>query len=242
MTLLATTPPPPLPSRPDLLIFDCDGVLIDSEALSARALIEELAVAGVRVDLGFVARHCIGRAFGAVVARVQSDFGVALPESFEAAYRARLLDAFARDLVAMAGVTETLDALKVPFCLATSSSPPRLAASLKLVGLDRVFEGRAFTASEVSRGKPAPDLFLHAAARMGADPARCAVLEDSAAGLAAAHAAGMQAWRFTGGSHFAQMQLELPDGLSPHRSFGSFAEMRCACPDLFTPASAGPRP
>ncbi|MGA0561415.1 HAD family hydrolase [Ancylobacter sp. VNQ12] len=223
--------------RPALIIFDCDGVLIDSEVLSAGALIGTLASHGVEVDLAFVARHFIGRSYSVIVSEVRARFGIALPESFEADYRARLIAAFEAGLAVMDGALETLAALDVPFCLATSSSPQRLAASLRITGLDGVFAGRAFTASEVARGKPAPDLFLHAAARMGADPKACVVIEDSGAGLLAGQAAGMEVWHFTGGSHFQVMELPLPEGLRPHRHFASFAELRAGRPDLF-PVSA----
>ncbi|WP_371345378.1 HAD-IA family hydrolase [Ancylobacter sp. IITR112] len=225
--------------RPALLIFDCDGVLIDSELLAARALIDALAGHGVAVDLGFVARHFIGRAQGAIRTEVTARFGVELPGDFEEAYRHRLLASFEAGLKPVAGAVEALAALDVPFCLATSSSPPRLAASLRLVGLERVFAGRAFTAAEVARGKPAPDLFLHAAARMGAAPASCVVVEDSAPGVMAGLAAGMEVWHFTGGGHFAAMDLPLPAGTLPHRHFDSFASLRAARADLFhAPAGA----
>ncbi|MCJ8142601.1 HAD-IA family hydrolase [Ancylobacter sp. A5.8] len=219
--------------RPALIIFDCDGVLIDSELLSAGALIDALAAHGVDVDLAFVARHFIGRAYATIPAEVRARFGIVLPESFEAEYRARLVAGFEAGLTVMDGAVETLAALDVPFCLATSSSPLRLAASLRIAGLEKTFAGRAFTASEVARGKPAPDLFLHAAARMGADPRGCVVIEDSGAGLQAAQAAGMQAWHFTGGSHCAVMELPLPEDVRPHRRFASFAELRATLPDLF---------
>lgn len=219
--------------RPALIIFDCDGVLIDSELLSASALVAVLAAHGVEVDLAFVARHFIGRAFAVVPVEVHARFGVALPESFEAEYRARLLADFEAGLKVMDGAVEVLAALDVPFCLATSSSPPRLAASLRITGLAETFAGRAFTASEVARGKPAPDLFLHAAARMGADPRGCVVIEDSGVGLQAGQAAGMEVWHFTGGGHFVVMEPPMPADVQPHRRFTSFAELRAARPDLF---------
>ncbi|GAB4064302.1 HAD family hydrolase [Ancylobacter sonchi] len=219
--------------RPGLIIFDCDGVLIDSEVLSARALIDELACHGVAVDMEFVARHFIGRAYQVILTEVREQFGVVLPASFEAEYRARLIAAFEGTLSPMPGAVETLEALDIPYCLATSSTPMRLAASLRIARLERFFAGRAFTASEVSRGKPAPDLFLHAATRMGAEPAACVVVEDSVAGLQAGVAAGMQVWHFTGGSHLALRAAVLPDDLRPERSFASFTELREALPDLF---------
>lgn len=225
--------------RPELIIFDCDGVLIDSEVLAASALIDALEAHGVGVDMDFVARHFIGRAYPVILTEVKARFGVELPAHFEELYRARLLAAFEAGLAAMAGAGEALDALRVPYCLATSSTPARLSASLRLTGLAGRFAGRAFTSAEVARGKPAPDLFLHAAARMGAAPADCVVVEDSAAGLAAGLAAGMEVWHFVGGGHFTVMDMPLPAGVTPHCRFASFADIRAARPDLFhAPAGA----
>ena len=221
---------------PELIIFDCDGVLIDSEVISARQLIAELKGYGVDMDMAFVSRHFLGRSYPVVLREVRERWGVALPDHFETDYRNRLLAAFARDLAAMPDVHEAVSALRLPYCLATSSSPERMRKSLAITGLSPLFEGRAFTASEVARGKPAPDLFLHAAARMGADPAACVVIEDSLNGVRAGLAAGMQVWRFTGGSHLAGLDLTPPDDAVPHATFTSFADLMAARPDLFAPA------
>lgn len=209
----------------DLVIFDCDGVLVDSEVISARMLIAELAGYGVPIDMAFVTRQFLGRSYPTVLREVRETFGVTLPDRFEADYRARLLASFQRDLVVMPGVRDAIATLTLPYCLATSSSPERLATSLTLVGLTAAFAGRAFTASEVARGKPAPDLFLHAAARMGADPARCLVIEDSLTGIRAGLAAGMQVWRFTGGSHLRGQDLTTPPDATPHDTFKDFATL-----------------
>ena len=209
----------------DLIIFDCDGVLIDSEVISARMLIAELAGYGVRIDMAFVTRQFLGRSYPTVLREVRDTFGVTLPDRFEADYRARLLTAFRNDLRVMPGVQAALGALTLPYCLATSSSPERLAISLDLTGLTGAFAARSFTASEVARGKPAPDLFLHAAARMGADPARCLVIEDSLTGIRAGIAAGMQVWRFTGGSHLRGLDLTPPADATPHLTFDDFARL-----------------
>lgn len=209
----------------DLVIFDCDGVLVDSEVISARMLIAELAGYGVPIDMAFVTRQFLGRSYPTVLREVRETFGVTLPDRFEADYRARLLASFQRDLVVMPGVRDAIATLTLPYCLATSSSPERLATSLTLVGLTAAFAGRAFTASEVARGKPAPDLFLHAAARMGADPARCLVIEDSLTGIRAGLAAGMQVWRFTGGSHLRGQDLTTPPDATPHDTFHDFATL-----------------
>jgi len=219
----------------ELVIFDCDGVLIDSEVISARMLIAELEGYGVTMDMAFVSRHFLGRSYPVVLAEVRNRWGVALPERFEADYRARLLAAFERDLRPMPGVVEVIAALARPYCLATSSSPERLRRSLEITGLTGLFAGCSFTASEVARGKPAPDLFLHAAARMGVAAERCLVIEDSLNGLRAGLAAGMEVWRFIGGSHMAGLDLTPPEDARPHVTIDRLAEFPLLRPDLFHP-------
>lgn len=219
----------------DLIIFDCDGVLIDSEVISARMLIAELAGLGVKVDLPYVSRHFLGRSYPTVMATIRKDFGLDLPAGFEDAYRARLLKAFERELTVMPHVTEVIDRLQLQFCVATSSSPRRAELSLRLVGLADRVGARLFTSSMVERGKPAPDLFLHVAAAMAVDPARCLVIEDSLTGVRAGLAAGMQVWRFTGGSHFRGMSIDTPDDARAHRQFDSFAQFF-----QIDPATTGP--
>ncbi len=140
----------------ELIIFDCDGVLIDSEVISARMLIDELKAYGVAMDRSFVSRHFLGRSYPVVLREVRERWGVALPDRFEADYRARLLDAFERELEVMPGAAETVRALGLRYCLATSSSPERLARSLELSGLAPLFDGLCFTASEVARASPRP--------------------------------------------------------------------------------------
>lgn len=218
--------------KTELVIFDCDGVLIDSEVISARMLIAELKGYGVDMDMTFVSRHFLGRSYPAVLKEVRERWGVALPERFEADYRARLLAAFEQDLRPMPGVKGVIGALGLPYCLATSSSPERLRRSLDITGLTPLFDGVSFTASEVTRGKPAPDLFLHAAARMGADPAGCLVIEDSLNGVRAGLAAGMEVWRFTGGSHLAGLDLTPPEDAVPRASFAVLTDLFLLRPAL----------
>lgn len=210
--------------RCELVIFDCDGVLIDSEVISARMLVAELKNHGVHVDLAYVVRHFLGRSYPVVLSQIKSDFGVALPDGFEADYRARLLRSFQSDLQIMPGVRDVIEALAVPFCLATSSSPARLEQSLQIVGLKDLFAGRTSTASEVARGKPAPDLFLHTAKKFGVAPARCLIIEDSRAGIRAGLAAEMEVWHFVGGSHFAGLDTTPDPAALAHRQFASFAD------------------
>ncbi|MCI5078586.1 HAD family hydrolase [Oricola sp.] len=185
----------------ELVIFDCDGVLIDSEVISARILIEQLGRVGVRVDFPYVQKHFLGRSWTKVAAEVRITYGLALDSDFEERYRSELLAAFETELDAVPGVADVIDALAVRSCVATSSSPTRARRSLALTGLADRFGDRLYTASQVSRGKPEPDLFLFTADQMGVDPRHCLVVEDSMPGVFAARAAGMDVWRFTGGSH-----------------------------------------
>ena len=219
----------------DLVIFDCDGVLIDSEVISARMLVEEVTKRGIDIDLDFVARHFLGRSYPVVLETIRREFGLDLPESFEADYRRRLLDAFEKDLVIMPGVRRVLAALRRPYCLATSSSAPRLRRSLEIVGLTEYFEGRTTTASEVQRGKPAPDLFLRAAGKMTAEPSRTLVIEDSANGVAAAQAAGMEVWHFVGGSHLKALSSTMAVKPPANRVFASFDDFFNLRPELREP-------
>lgn len=224
---------------PDLVIFDCDGVLVDSELISATMLIAALKPYGVDMGLDFVRQHFLGRSYPTVLAEVRANWGVELPERFEEEYRARLLAAFDRELRVMPGIEDVLRDLARPFCLATSSSPARVRRTLDMTGLARWFEGRVFTTSQVSRGKPAPDLFLYAADQLSVDPARCLVIEDSLPGVRAGRAAGMQVWRFTGGGHLRGVQEPDPGDAQAHSSFDSFADFFDLCPGLDARRRAG---
>jgi HAD superfamily hydrolase (TIGR01509 family) len=214
----------------DLVIFDCDGVLIDSEGLSAEVLISGLADLGVNVDFDYFCTNFVGRSFPTVARDIQTTFDLNLPEGFEQNYRRNLLAKFVDHLAPTRGVTEVLDALAVPCCVATSSSPARVSNSLNIVNLTGYFEARVFTASEVARGKPAPDLFLHAAAKMGVEPERCLVIEDSLPGVEAAVAAGMPVLRYTGGAHLAARVLKHADHV---RSFQNWGDLRSIAPAIF---------
>jgi HAD superfamily hydrolase (TIGR01509 family) len=216
----------------DLVIFDCDGVLIDSEIISARMLVAELARLGLTIDLPYVERHFLGRSYPVVMETIRREFGLDLPPDFEAQYREALLAAFQSELKVVPHVHDVLTRIGVPFCVATSSSPRRVEMSLKLVGLAPLVGDRLFTSTLVARGKPAPDLFLYAADKMGAAPDRTLVIEDSLTGLRASLAAGMTVWRFVGGSHLGPDAPEEPEDARPHRRLASFAEFFQIAPGL----------
>jgi len=192
----------PGPARFELIIFDCDGVLVDSETLSCACLMAQFAADGIVMDLDTVFEKFLGRSFAAVAAYYQAR-GRVMPADFAAQLRVRVRTAFAASLQTVAGVEEVLHNLTTQYCLASSSEPERVEFSLACTGLAAQFAGRVFTTSMVARGKPAPDLFLHAARVMHAAPARTLVVEDSISGVQAAKAAGMVAWGFVGASHYA---------------------------------------
>ena len=187
----------------DLVIFDCDGVLVDSETISASTLADNLARIGFPVDLNYVNEHYLGRSFAVIKADYVRRTGRPLPREFADAWYADLFAAFRQDLKPIAGIVDVLRRLAIPKCVASSSAPARLALSLEVTDLAPLCGADVFDASMVSRGKPAPDLFLYCARRMGAVPRRTLVVEDSVTGIAAAVAAGMTAWGFVGGSHYA---------------------------------------
>lgn len=213
----------------ELVIFDCDGVLIDSESLSGNILISALARLGLDVDFDYVCANFMGRSFATVAADIRNRFDVALPPTFEADYRARLLEQFEVSLRPIDGIFDVLDVLSVKCCVATSSSPVRVARSLTITNLADRFGANVFTASEVRNGKPAPDLFLHAAARMDVSPGAVLVIEDSVPGVAAAEAAGMDVLRFTGGSHLRGRNLKHPDHVT---TFDSWPQIFVLRPEL----------
>lgn len=200
-------PPPPDSSAPDLkrcfdlVIFDCDGVLVDSEVLSCQCLVELLRRHDVALDLETAFTHFLGRSTVAIVDHYLG-LGQSLPADFAAALQASIRSSFTRSLTATPNVEKLLSSLDIAYCLASSSDLERINFSLAIAGLRGLFEGRIFSAEMVPKGKPAPDLFLYAAARMGARPERTLVIEDSVSGVQAAKAAGMRVWGFVGGSHY----------------------------------------
>lgn len=187
--------------NPELVIFDCDGVLIDSEIIACRVDAEELTALGIPMTAEEAIRRFIGVSEKDLRVAVERDTGRRLPDDYEARIAMLVEAAMENELQAIPGVREIVARLSIPFCIASSSSPQKLKHTLTLTGLYDLFTPNIFSTTEVARGKPAPDLFLHAAARMGVEPARCLVVEDSTAGVRAARAAGMYPVGFVGGSH-----------------------------------------
>jgi HAD superfamily hydrolase (TIGR01509 family) len=185
----------------DLVIFDCDGVLIDSEKLVSRAHAEMLARCGYTITAEALQERFCGVSDAEMLARIARERGRALPVTYAEEVAARIARDYRASLAPIPGVRAALARLTLPVCVASSSLPAQLRLGLEVAGLLEFFEPHLFSATMVAHGKPAPDLFLYAAARMGAAPRRCLVVEDSMAGVTAARAAGMTALGFCGGSH-----------------------------------------
>jgi HAD superfamily hydrolase (TIGR01509 family) len=192
----------PLPIR--LVIFDCDGVLVDSEGIALEVLVEALAEKGISLTTEEAADRFLGRSLGSLTNVVRSEFGIDIDPPFLADMREVLYARFRAELKAISGVAAAIDRLKttgIACCVASSSQRERIELSLSVTGLFSRLTPHIFSATMVSKGKPAPDLFLHAAHHMRFAPSDCLVIEDSPAGIRAAQAAGMRVLAFTGGSH-----------------------------------------
>jgi HAD superfamily hydrolase (TIGR01509 family) len=197
-----------------LIIFDCDGVLVDSEILSQRVLLGMLKKLDVVVSEDYFLTNFLGFNFKHVTAKVFEDFSVKLTSEFRERYRAELINVFAVELQQTNDLEWMLSQLKIDSCVATSGSPEKVKHSLHYTKLEDYFAGKVFTSSEVKHGKPAPDLFLHAANSMGVAAKNCLVIEDSHAGVCAAQAANMNVIRYVGASHLNSKNIltQISDG------------------------------
>jgi HAD superfamily hydrolase (TIGR01509 family) len=210
--------------EPDLIIFDCDGVLVDSEVLSCSCLSKVLAGYGIDLGLDQALDLFLGRSVTAVVEHYEA-LGRSIPEQFSAELAAGVRAAFLSALRPIEGVNSVLEGLQIRHCVASSSNVDRVCLSLSLTGLAAHFDGRLYTSQMVERGKPAPDLFLYAAEKMQADPHHTLVIEDSVSGVRAAKAAGMTVWGFVGGSHYRLRDGEaMLHAAGADRVFGRMAD------------------
>ena len=197
-----------LAKGPELVIFDLDGVLIDSEALSCRAFVEVLPDYGMSCSFEQAVERFVGVHLSEIFDELAVEYGEPLPKAFHEDLDARVDWLFANELSAIAGAEAMLSSLGHASCLASNSAPDYIDRTLSQVGLDtHLPASRRFSASMVANPKPAPDVFLHAAETCGVAPADCIVVEDSEAGARAARAAGMTVLGFLGGGHIAD-----PDG------------------------------
>ena len=217
-----------LPAKFDLVIFDCDGVLVDSEVISCRAHAETLTRHGYPITPDQVFDRFLGRSMRKATLEIEAELGRPLPEDFQTQVYAEIFRLFAASLEATPHIDEALAAIMMPVCVASSGPPEKISTSLNHVGLYDRFAPHIFSAVQVTNGKPAPDLFLFAAEQMKTAPARCLVIEDSVAGVTGAQAAGMVVFGYHGGSHCR------PDTAETLRAAGAavtFDDMR-QLPDL----------
>lgn len=192
----------------DLVIFDCDGVLINSEELASNICVEAVRELGLHLTPHQYADRYAGHPVAEIWRRVEEDCGKPLPQGFRERVDMDVRHRFETELAAISGVAELLAELKHPRCVASSTQLQLLQKNLARVGLLDFFEPHVFSGSQVRRGKPAPDVFLYAASQMGADPARCLVVEDSMAGVTAARRAHMNVVGFVGGGHASDVLHE----------------------------------
>ena len=193
----------------ELVILDCDGVLVDSEPLSNRILAEHLTEEGLPTSTEDSMRDYMGRPFAHLVEQAEQRLGRPLAGDFDERYHRALYEAFERELGPVTGIAAALDEIELPVCVASSGTHDRIRVALRAAGLlDRFSDEAIFSAADVERGKPFPDLFLFAAERMRVQPARCVVVEDSPAGAEAGRAAGMDVLGYAGLTAAEELEAE----------------------------------
>ncbi len=207
----------------ELVIFDCDGVLINSEELASEVCVEAVAELGLHLTPQQYADRYAGNPVAEIWKRVAEDIGRVLPDGFRERVDLSVRKRFETELTQIEGVAEVLQSLSHPRCVASSTQLPLLKSNLARVGLIDFFDPHVFSGSQVKRGKPAPDVFLYAASQMGADPAHCLVIEDSLTGVTAARRAGMNVVGFTGGGHISH---DLDTRLMAAGATTTFKDMR----------------
>ncbi|OSQ37496.1 hydrolase [Thalassospira mesophila] len=220
-----------MPAAIKAVLFDCDGVLVNSEPISLSTLVDVLAHFEAPLSGAEVARRFTGRSSAAPMDHIRTETGRDVSADFKPFFYERLFVRYETELHKIADIDDVLAALKnrdLPFCISSSSSVQRLETTMRITGLGHWFDGHIYSADFVRNGKPAPDLFLYAANDMGYDPAGCLVIEDSVAGVQAAIAAGMTCWGFVGGGHYdgaragaAQRLIEA----GAHQVFDSMADI-----------------
>ncbi len=191
-----------------LVIFDCDGVLIDSELIACSVEAETLTAIGYEITPTGVVERFTGLPSKTMYARIEAELGRALPDDFGAQVKQRIMAEYRTELAAIDGAAEVLTSLPVMKCVASSSSPDKLALGLIETGLYDLLYPHIYSTALVERGKPHPDLFLYAASALGVHASDCIVVEDSTAGVTAGREAGMKVIGFTGGSHCAPSHSE----------------------------------
>jgi HAD superfamily hydrolase (TIGR01509 family) len=218
----------------DLIIFDCDGVLVDSEVISCRAHADVLSRHGYPITSDEVFERFLGRSTRQANLEIETELGRKLPDDYHAELQDELFGNFERDLEAIRGIHDALDRITQRVCVASSGSHQRMRVSLGSTSLYERLAPNIFSASQVKNGKPAPDLFLFAASEMRVPPERCVVIEDSVVGIAGARAAGMTVFGFCGGSHCGPGYAEILRQAGTDLTFDDMRQL----PDLVRRADA----
>lgn len=209
----------------DLVLFDCDGVLVDSEALACVVHADVLTAHGYAITPEQVHARFLGRSSREARFEVETELGRVLPDAYTVQLRATIDRVFDEQLKPMPHIAETLDRLTPRICVASSGTPTRIVSSLTTAGLFDRLTPHLFSASQVARGKPAPDLFLFAAGQMKVPPVRCVVIEDSLPGIAGALAAGMIVFGFHGGAHCGPGSGETLRAAGAHAVFDDMRQL-----------------
>lgn len=185
-----------------LIIFDCDGVLIDSETISAKVISNQFNKLGIDIDTQYVQKHFIGQSYLKVKGHVLENFNIHLADNFEEEYREELLKVFDKELKIVPGIENILRHLNIQKCVATSSSKTRANSSLKTVGIYEYVKNHIFSAYNLGdKGKPSPHIYLNCAKKYNIEPQNVLVIEDSLVGIQGGKRAGMKTWHFIGASH-----------------------------------------
>ena len=184
-------------SKYSCVIFDCDGVLVDSEAIAIGVLVEMANVLGAKMDIEVALQDLKGKAMHHCKALISERIGAALPESFESDYRNQTFAAFRSKLKPIQGIQDVLEHLKLPYAVASSGPEHKIRLNLELTGLLPFFEGHIFSCYTLQKWKPEPDVYLWAAKTMGFQPSECIVIEDSVSGVKAAKAGGFDVFGYT---------------------------------------------
>jgi len=202
------------------LIFDCDGVLVDSEPITNRIFRHGLREIGLDLTMEEMHERFIGRSMDQCVEIITGMLGHKPPADFVTLYRTRIHEALRLEVKAIPGIETVLDSLDIPFCVASSGNHDKMQVTLGTTGLLPRFEGRRFSVTEVAHSKPAPDVFLHAAKQCGADPSRCLVVEDTPTGVRAGIAAGMTVFGFAAATSATKLREA-----GAHRTFAAMSEL-----------------
>ena len=212
----------------DLIIFDCDGVLVDSEVISCRMHAEALCEIGYTITADQVFDRFLGRSEAESRREIETELGRKLPDDFALKMKTNEIEELARAVEGVPHVATALDQIVRNICVASSGTPEKIRIGLTRTGLFDRFAPNIFSASQVKRGKPEPDLFLFAAEQMGVTPERCIVIEDSIPGITGANAAGMTVLGFRGGAHYREHPASAPSAgdLLRAGALTTFGDMR----------------